>query len=80
MKPEDAYKLICKDFGFRPYVKLCKDFGDFYAFFLTRKKDDELVGGRMTAVNKSTKKIFEYNLMDSRYDYSKAKTIPFNGD
>lgn len=76
MKPRDAYEIICSKYKSKPFVKLCKDFGDAYGFFLTKSEGDEFVGSSMICVDKNSKKVFEYNLADQKYDYRKAKVVP----
>lgn len=78
MSVNEAYSLICKKIGGTPHIKLCKDFGDFYAFFFTENASSKYVGSTMTAIDKKTKKIFPYNLNSSKGDYSKAETIVYN--
>lgn len=78
MKADEAYTLICKEIGYKPCIKLCKDFGNFYAFFFTEKPSDKFVGSVMTAIDKKTKKIFPYYLNSSDGDYLKAKTVVYN--
>lgn len=77
MSVDKAYELICKEIGRNPIIKLCKDFGDFYAFFFVEKPSDKFVGSVMTAIDKKTKKIFPYYLNSSIGDYSRAKTVVY---
>lgn len=77
MRPAEAYEIICNKYKSRPYVQLCKDFGDAYGFFLTENKNDRFVGSSMICVNKDSRKVFEYNLMDPKYDYRRAEVVNF---
>ena len=80
MKPMNAYEIICNKYKSKPFVQLCKDFGDAYGFFLTENEDDRFVGSSMLCVDKRTGKTFDYNLMDPMYDYRSAEVVPFNSN
>lgn len=81
MTPEEAYSIVKEKLGSGWKAVQCKDFGQFYGFFLApavQKNPPFFVGGLMMAVDKSSKKTFEYDFSTAQEEFRNAKTVPFN--
>ena len=62
MEPKEAYELVTKFLGKKQGVAICRDYEDYYGFFMlppgAKKGDRVFVGGQMLMVDKKTKKVF----------------------
>ena len=61
MNPREAYDIICSKYNEQFVVFGCRDYDDFYAFFVapegTRPREKICGGSEMMCVNKTTRKV-----------------------
>lgn len=74
MKPQEAYKRVCKFLGEKVSVKICRSYDDYYCFFVTAPSskvgEKAFVGGVRYIVDKKTGKVYSS-------DDDKAPKLPF---
>lgn len=74
MKANEAYQLICDKYDEKFVVTTCRDYGEFFGFFVkpegTNPNKRVYVGMEMICVNKTTKEIYTeeiFELSGKRY-------------
>lgn len=78
MTAEEAYKIATKN---TPFIRVrgCLDYGSFFAFTLAPlyidESEDYISGTTMTAVDKKTKRVFEYDITSDVSAYERAREI-----
>lgn len=70
MTHQEAYKLICEHYKDEPVVRSCREWPEYFGFYLAPKgtpKDAKVfVGGNMSCVDKNTKEIFSSEVFTRR--------------
>lgn len=78
MTGEEAYKILSKSFPLAR-VRGCLDYGKFFAFSLAPiyVSDDQeyITGTTLTAVDKKTGRVFDYDITSDIRAYERAKKV-----
>lgn len=70
MTHREAYKIICEHYGDEPVVMSCREYMEYFGFYLapkgTPKGSKAFVGGNMTCVDKNSEKVFSSEVFNRR--------------